>query len=203
MTAKTTPYPWLASLGLLPRAVTHSLALLGTNELAGVKSNPVIISWRDELRKAGIAGLDDYSDDSVPWCGLFAAIVTLRAGKRPIDKPLWAMNWANYGTPIASNTGTVATPRLAFKSGLVASLGDVLVFQRKTATGFAGHVGRYIAEDASAYHVIGGNQSDSVTIARVEKKRCIAVRRDPMTTPPGSLKPYQVAAVGQLSTREA
>lgn len=195
-------YAFLSSVGLLPRTVTYGLALLGTNEIPGKGSNPVIESWRNELNKAGCSVVG-FSDDSVPWCGLFVAIVTLRAGKTPQASPLWALNWAKWGTEVATNTGTTASPRLSFKPGLAASLGDVLVFQRKTATGFAGHVGFYVAEDADAYHVLGGNQSDSVTITRVAKSRCVAVRRPPMTTPPASLKPYRIAADGKLSTNEA
>lgn len=195
-------YAFLSSVGVLPRTVTYGLALLGTNEVPGKGSNKVIESWRDELNKAGCSVVG-FSDDGIPWCGLFAAIVVLRAGKVPQSSPLWAMNWAKWGVEIASNTGTTAKPKLTFKPGLRASLGDVLVFQRKTATGFAGHVGFYVAEDATAFHVLGGNQSDAVTITRVAKDRCIAVRRPPMTTPPPSLKPYVIAANGALSTNEA
>lgn len=196
-------YAFLGAVGLMPRGITHALSLLGTNEIPGKGSNPVIDAWRTELKKAGVSGVDGFSDDSVPWCGLFNAIVTLRAGKTPINNPLWAQNWQSYGTEIARNMGTLAKPKLVFQPSLKASLGDTLVFARKTATGFAGHVGRYIAEDATAYHVIGGNQGDTVSITRVLKSRCIAVRRDAMTTPPQSLRPFQIAANGTVGTSEA
>lgn len=191
-------YAFLSSVGLLPRTVTYALALLGTNEVPGKGSNPVIESWRDELNKAGCSVVG-FSDDSVPWCGLFAAIVVLRAGKTPVSSPLWARNWAKFGTPVAENVGTDKAPKLAFKPGLKASLGDVLVFVRDGG----GHVTFYIAEDDTYYHCLGGNQSDSVTITRIAKARCIAVRRPPMTTPPASLRPYKVAANGNISTNEA
>ena len=196
-------YAFLSAVGLLPRGITHALALLGTNEIPGRGSNPVIDAWRTELKKAGVSGVEGFSDDSVPWCGLFAAIVALRAGKRPIDNPLWAQNWKTYGVEIAENKGTLAKPKLVFEPSLKASLGDTLVYSRKTANGYAGHVGRYIAEDATAYHTIGGNQGDSVTITRILKSRCIAVRRDLMTTPPQSLRPYVIAANGTVGGSEA
>lgn len=192
-------YAFLSSVGVLPRTITYALALLGTNEVPGKASNAVIESWRDELNKAKPGSVVGFSDDSVPWCGLFAAIVTRRAGKEPVASPLWARNWAEFGTAVATNTGTDAKPKLAFVPGAKACLGDVLVFVRPGG----GHVGFYVAEDATAYHVIGGNQSDSVSITRVEKARCIAVRRPPMTTPPASMKPYVVAANGAISTNEA
>ncbi len=62
---------------------------------------------------------------------------------------------------------------------------------------------RYIAEDATAYHCVGGNQGDTVSITRIVKSRCIGVRRDPMTTPPQSLRPYHIAANGSIGGSEA
>jgi hypothetical protein len=41
----------------------------------------------------------------------------------------------------------------------------VLVFERPGG----GHVGYYFGEDATAYHVLGGNQGDAVTIARIAR----------------------------------
>lgn len=192
-------YAFLSSVGVLPRTITHGLSLLGTNEIPGKGSNPVIESWRDELNKARPGSIVGFSDDAVPWCGLFAAIVAHRAGKVPVDSPLWARNWSKFGTAVARNTGTEAKPVLKFEPSAKACLGDVLVFVRPGG----GHVGFYVAEDATAYHVLGGNQSDSVTITRVAKARCIAVRRPPMTTPPTSMRPYRIAADGNLSTNEA
>ncbi len=126
-----------------------------------------------------------YSDDDIPWCGLFAAILAFRRLKNPaevVKEPLWARNWAKYG----KHAGT-------------AMLGDVLVFER----GSGGHVGFYIAEDATAYHVLGGNQGNSVSIARVAKNRCIAVRRPPYGAVPAAVARYTVASTGTLSKDEA
>lgn len=39
-----------------------------------------------------------------------------------------------------------------------------------------GHVAFYVGEDATHYHVLGGNQSDSVNVMRIAKDRCIARR---------------------------
>jgi hypothetical protein len=48
----------------------------------------------------------------------------------------------------------------------------VLVFQRPGG----GHLGFYVGEDERAYHVLGGNQGDCVSITRIAKDRCIAIR---------------------------
>jgi hypothetical protein len=42
-----------------------------------------------------------------------------------------------------------------------------------------------------------------VTITRVTKARCIAIRRAPMTEPPESVRPFYVTASGAISTNEA
>lgn len=176
-------YAFLSAIGPMPPTIVQALALLGTNEMPGRDSSDVIESWRDEINAVYREGIQGFSDDSVPWCGLFAAVVTHRAGSVPITNPLWARNWANYGDPVDDP-----------------HLGDVLVFQREGG----GHVGFYVAEDADHYHVLGGNQSDSVTITRIAKDRCIATRRAPEPAlQVASAKGYTVAANGRVSTNEA
>lgn len=177
-------YQWLGKLTGLPNTITQALALFGVQEVVGKGSNKTIIGWRDELNHAG-AKVAGFSDDDIAWCGLFAAIVAYRrmgVAKEVVEEPLWARNWANYG--VKSKTP---------------GLGDVLVFER----GSGGHVGFYIAEDAGAYHVLGGNQSNKVSIARVLKSRLIAARRPHYNVQPDSVKPYRVKTEGALSTNEA
>ncbi|UNK78108.1 hypothetical protein MNQ96_10975 [Sphingopyxis granuli] len=62
--------------------------------------------------------------------------------------------------------------------------------------------GLYVGEDYGAFHVLGGNQSDGVTITRVAHDRCIAIRRPVYRKAPASAKPVQLAANGALSTNE-
>ena len=174
-------YQWLSTLGQLPRTIQKALELLGVAEVVGKGSNKTIIDWRDELNAAGVK-ITGYSDDDIPWCGLFAAIVAYRAGKVVVKEPLWARNWAKFGTKSPSP-----------------SLGDVLVFRRNGG----GHVGFYVAEDATAFHVLGGNQSNKVCITRIAKARLLGCRRPPYNNMPASVKPYRVAATGGLSQNEA
>lgn len=184
----TTPLPaayaWLPKLKGLPLVIQLALAEHGTREVVGKGSNRTIIAWRDQLNQAGVK-IDGYSDDDIPWCGLFAAIIAYRRKKNPaevVKDPLWARNWAKYGVKVGD-----------------AMLGDILVFQR----GSGGHVGFYVAEDQTAYHVLGGNQSNAVSIARIAKNRCIAARRPPYNIVPAAVGRYHVAAGGALSKDEA
>ena len=177
-------YKWIAELKGLPNTIKFGLEEYGTAEVVGRGSNRTIIGWRDELNQNGVKVVG-YSDDDIPWCGLYAAIICYRRNKNSsevVKEPLWARNWAKYG---------VKSPQ--------PGLGDVLVFSRDSS----GHVGFYIAEDDSAYHVLGGNQSNKVCIKRIAKNRMIACRRPPYKTVPKAVKPYKVAASGSLSTNEA
>jgi uncharacterized protein (TIGR02594 family) len=145
-------YAWLAREPG-PKMIVEALKLYGTMEKPGTADNPIIIGWAKEV---GGEVADVYRADSIPWCGLFMAVVAKRAGKEPPKHPLWALSWSAFGAK-------ADTP----------ALGDVLVFTRGTG----GHVGLYVGEDATAFHVLGGNQSDRVCIARIAKARLYAAHR--------------------------
>lgn len=169
-------YEWLGGVGLLPRTISEGLKLLNTRETPGSANNKVIMSWAKELKLTAT-----YTADSVPWCGLFTAYVCKRAGKSVPKAPLWALNWANYGTKVGQPV-----------------LGDILVFIRDGG----GHVGFYIGEDKETYHVLGGNQSDNVTITRIYKKRLFAAVRPRFKWRlPPSAQPYVLSTGGSIATK--
>lgn len=177
-------YKWLLSLSGLPRTIQLALELYGTKEVVGKGSNPEILKWRNLLNDAGI-NIKNYFDDDIPWCGLFVAYICYLRKLNPAEvviDPLWARNWASYG-----------------KKADRPALGDILVFKRESG----GHVGFYVAEDADSYHVLGGNQSNQVSIVRVEKSRLLAARRPPYMIKPSAVKHYHVVASGTLSQNEA
>jgi len=171
-------YGWIDGLRPLPRMLEEARKLYGTFEVVGLADNPMILGWAKEV---GLA--KSYNNDAIPWCGLFMAVVTKRAGKSAPLQPLWARSWAGFGK-------AVDEPQL----------GDVLVFRRAQGSG---HVGLYVGEDYGAYHVLGGNQSDGVTITRIARDRCIAVRRPVYKVAPATATPVQLAANGALSINEA
>lgn len=154
--------------------------LLGVREGQGASDNPQILDWADDLDI-------HYPHDDIPWCGLFVAhCVGATLPDEPLpSNPLGAKNWAKFGT---------VSP---------AAPGAILVFWRESPTSGKGHVGFYHSEDGSAYNVLGGNQGDRVSIARVAKNRLVAngIRR-PSTV--GALGGGAVAgsAGGGLSTNE-
>jgi uncharacterized protein (TIGR02594 family) len=170
-------YTWLDRIAA-PRVIDVALQLYGVVEVPGKVNAPEIMGWARELDLE-----DSYVADAVPWCGLFAAVVVKRAGWTPVDAPLWARNWRKFG-------------QMSIEPGL----GDVLVFQREGG----GHVGFYVGEDKTAFHVLGGNQGDAVSIVRIAKNRMLGARRPIWRhSQPASVKPYHLVAAGGLSRNEA
>jgi uncharacterized protein (TIGR02594 family) len=159
--------------------IVEALKLFGTMEKPGAANNPTIVAWAQEV---GGEVADVYKADSIPWCGLFMAVVAKRAGKEPPKHPLWALSWSVFGARSSAP-----------------ALGDVLVFTRSGG----GHVGLYVGEDASAFHVLGGNQSDSVCITRIAKARLYAARRPLYRVEPANVRPIRLEATGALSLNEA
>ncbi|SCX30564.1 putative peptidoglycan binding domain protein [Agrobacterium sp. DSM 25558] len=126
---------------------------MGLKEIAGAKSNPTIMGW---AKKAGGWIANYFTDDDIPWCGLAVQnwISTTLPEELLPSNPLGALNWKTFGREVP------------------ACVGAILVFERPGG----GHVGFYVGEDRTHFHVLGGNQQNSVSITRVEKDRLRATR---------------------------
>jgi hypothetical protein len=82
------------------------------------------------------------------------------------------------------------------------ALGAVMVFWRQSPQSGLGHVGFYAGEDDTAFRILGGNQSDSVSLAWIRKDRLVTARW-PATIPPPIARPMRVAQDAPLSWNEA
>lgn len=187
-------YAWLAKEPG-PRMLQEALKLYGLLEVPGPNDNGVILKWADEL---GVSlntvysrwVADWYNNDSIAWCGLFMAYVAMKSNvddrpdRRAPNNFLAALSWASFGEPVAKDQ---------------AMLGDVLVFVREGG----GHVGIYVGEDSVAFHVLGGNQGDAVSILRISKSRLYAVRRTPYLNTPANVRKVRLKGDGRLSSNEA
>lgn len=160
------PIDALADLFGLPRAATlapvappapsseppwlrWARSQIGVKEIVGPKHSPVILRWAQEVG-AAVLGIQ-VNDDETPWCGLFVARAMKEVGIAP---PKIAVRAAQWG-PVGGWGRQLNGPRL----------GCILVFSRAGG----GHVGFYLGEDATHFHVLGGNQSNSVSITRLPK----------------------------------
>ena len=99
--------------------------------------------------------------EKLPWCADFVE-TSIRLGL-PMEtftgplaqNPYWARNWLGFGVP---------TPP---------TYGAVLVFAR----GSGGHVGFAVGQDDVNFYVLGGNQSNAVTVARIARDRLLGARK--------------------------
>lgn len=152
---------------------------IGITEDTGRGSNPLIIGWG---RRLGIS----FSDDETPWCGLFVAhCVGSQVPGEPLPvNPLGARNWAKCGIACA-----------------VPQPGAIMVFWRGSPGGWLGHVAFYVGEDQNSFHVLGGNQSNSVNVTRLGRDRFVEARW-PKLAPPPVGGPRRLQPNGALSQNE-
>lgn len=160
-----------------PKMILEAIKLVGTLEAPGAPDNPVIIAWAKE------ANVQGYTHDQIAWCGLFMSVVATRAQKIPPVGPLWALNWSKFGIKVTDGP----------------MLGDVLTFRRSGG----GHVALYVGEDDLCYHILGGNQGDSVSFTRKEKEKLYAVRRPIYNVQPANIRRIFLNDTGIISQNEA
>ena len=121
-----------------------------------------------EVKNAGVLDKALRLDASeIAWCGAFVGLVVATAlPKEPLPaNPLGSRNWLKFGKPLSGP-----------------QIGAVAVFWRGSKTGWQGHVGIVVGHDKTHLHILGGNQSDSVSIARIAKNRLLGYRW-PVTYP--------------------
>lgn len=132
---------------------------LGVKEIPGKGSNPRILEYAEfAMSETSFS----FSDDDIPWAGLFVAWVVAQSGvdKSLIPKKLLTnRSWLEFGKPTDS-------PRK----------GDIVIFWRGSRNGTKGHVGFYQSEDEEVIRVLGGNQSNAVSITRIPKKHLLGYR---------------------------
>ena len=133
-----------------PAWLVEAKSHIGTKEIPGKQHNSKILGWLRSLKAW-------WADDETPWCGTFVAHCLQQAGLPVAQNWFRAKDWASYGSNLRS---THVAP------------GAILVFAREGG----GHVGFYVGEDASFFYVLGGNQSNSVSVMKLAKARCIAIR---------------------------
>lgn len=155
--------------------------LLRRKDLHETRDRSALMAWlRSDGRTLG-------DPAKLPWCGdAIETAIALTLPTEPLpSNPYLARNWLKFGVPLGKP-----------------ALGAVMVFWRGSKTGTSGHVGLYVGEDADAYHVLGGNQSNAITIARLDKTRLLGFRW-PAKFPLPQGGPVKLTRSGGLSTNEA
>lgn len=134
-----------------PEWMAEAWQRLGARELPGNRHNRDIVAmFRD-------AGRPEVTRDEVPWCAAFVGAVLERAGRAGTNS-LRARSYLEWGEALAA-------PRL----------GAIVVLSRGSNPA-AGHVGFWLGETAGTHILLGGNQSDAVTVQGFAKARLLGLR---------------------------
>jgi len=142
-------------------------------ELPWIEEGLAVLGWHEVNDKARLSAWlksgGKYLGDpaALPWCGDFAeTCIELALPGEPMPgalgaNPFFAQNWAAFG---------IAT---------VPTRGAVVAFKWSASSG---HVGFLMGQHGGNYVVLGGNQSNKVSIAEFPKASAIATRW-PSTVP--------------------
>ncbi|WP_020179055.1 TIGR02594 family protein [Methylopila sp. M107] len=123
----------------------------------------------------------------LPWCGDFVeTCIRLALPEEAVPaNPYLARNWLGFGL-------ACETP----------ALGAIAVFWRGAKTGTSGHVGFVVGTDRTYLSILGGNQSNTVSIARLARTRLLGCRW-PRSAGAIGRDASRVAATGPVSANEA
>ncbi len=124
----------------------------GNQGYSGPERNPNVMKYYQEI------GANWVQDDDIAWCAAFINWVLMKAGLK-YSSSLMARDFMKYGKP-------TTTPKL----------GDIIVLWRLSKTSIYGHVGIYISSGISNVYILGGNQSNRVSIDVYPKTQVLGYR---------------------------
>ncbi len=161
-----------------PRWLVEARKHVGLREIYGRKHNPQILRWWALIRAP-------FTDDETPWCAAYVGGVLESCGIKS-SRSASARSFEKWGKRL-------------IKPGH----GAVAVFWRGSRSSYSGHVGFYVGKDQHGnIMVLGGNQSDKVSIAPISPARLIGYRW-PIDEPLTGAAPVIVKSDGRVSTNEA
>ena len=128
----------------MSKILKAAISQLGVKEISGPQHNMTIVKYAHDI------GAKWINDDETPWCAVFMNWVCKTAGYAYTSSAL-ARSFEKYGNPTNSPQP-----------------GDIVVFWRISKTSGSGHVGVFmgLSVDGKSVFVLGGNQGNSVSIAR-------------------------------------
>ena len=174
-----------------------ALRYFGTKEIAGSKSNPLIVqfiasttgqTYHAQTREGTILHVDGEADlPLVCSLGYDFNRTTRRGRSRHIDEEVlhWCSAFVNHvmisnGYPGTNSLGARSWRRYGKrikKRDIEDHFGAIAVFSRYSRTNpNAGHVGFYVGETRHHYLLLGGNQGNSVCVRKYRKWRLLGFR---------------------------
>jgi uncharacterized protein (TIGR02594 family) len=134
-----------------PRWLELAWGDLGIAEVPGAPDNPRVVRYFAEVHQSGV------THDEVAWCAAFLGACLERTGIRS-TRSLMARSYLRWGVPADDGR-----------------LGAIAVLSR----GFdprLGHVGFLVGETSAGLILLGGNQTDSVSVQAFPRSRLLALR---------------------------
>ena len=130
-----------------------ALGEYGTAEYSGDKNNPEVVKYGKDCGGDGT--------DSQPWCSSFMNWVA-KTGNYEHTNKLNARSWLDIGTDIHVNN---------------VRIGDVCILWRGSKSSWQGHTAMYVKHDSTNVWLLGGNQSNKVTISKYPLNQVLGFRR--------------------------
>lgn len=137
----------------------HAWAELGVAEAPGPADNPRIVAYSRRLGQTWVDG------DETPWCAAFVGHC-LESARVASTRSLAARSYLAWGVPSPGP-----------------SLGAIVVLSRG-ADPAAGHVGFLVGWSDTRVWLLGGNQSNAVTVAAFDRPRVLGFRLPPPLSAP-------------------
>ena len=165
---------------------------IGQKEIKGVKHNPIVLElWASAFKAKNQPIPAVFKNDETAWCGGFVAGVLAKSGLGNHIPNGFAMarSWLNAGTKLNNP-----------------AYGCIVVFWRGSPKSAIGHVGFVVGRDKKGnLMVLGGNQSDEISIRPFDKERVLGYRWCGTQTMPATHRfalPI-LASDGRVSKNEA
>ncbi|RLI53544.1 MAG: hypothetical protein DRP09_15495 [Candidatus Thorarchaeota archaeon] len=146
-------------------ALQLAMRFVGLKEVGGSSSNPQILA---------MLKLDDQWpwDDAVPWCSAFINYIAWML-RLPRSKSLRARSWLNVGVAIKSTDARPGFDIVVLKRGGGNQPGPNII----DAPGHVGFLVNKLYAGSSTVSILGGNQSNMVSIAHYDVNKILGVRR--------------------------
>jgi uncharacterized protein (TIGR02594 family) len=128
---------------------------LGEHEIAGRTSNPDI----ERFLQSTVEGPPGHMSDETAWCSAFVNCMIEDATLLEGTNSVAARSWLDFGKAIKNPVR-----------------GCIVVFSRPDAGPAFGHVAFFLRKSGDTIRVIGGNQSDSVSISEYAASRLLGYR---------------------------
>lgn len=136
---------------------------LGIKELAGNAHHPLIQWW------LSLCGLGYDSPDETPWCSAFVNGIAWELSL-PRSKSAAARSWLLVGRPVDNLWDARAGDVIVLKRGKGEQPGPAIIKA-------PGHVGFLAGMNGTRIELVGGNQSDGVTLQSFDSTDVLGIRR--------------------------